>query len=342
MTRRAITLIETAATTTAVAALLCLLVPTLAGIRSDGRNKKCLSNLAQIATASAAFAATSDFLTPTHRLMGRIDGALGEVEWGGRSGRGDILSGQASDVTNSLWGTRFGRGPESRKLNDIIYGRTLPNFQVTPGADDRNWINDTNLNLDIFKCPADTGYTGLHYNSFKQSRLSSYDHYGNSYTTATNWVMRVPNPPDCRIRSASAFLHRTSEIPNPANTLVFMENAGKFAWRVNLGANGSCGGGGQPTGDPIVTGWHNRPWLFNAAFADGHVTTIEMNGHQQPQPQIGIYPNCDNDPDLCYLKFRCSTIRGPGWQLDTFPAPPLRSVIECGNPRGAIFTNFEG
>ncbi len=346
MTRRpAITILELSATTTAVAALLCTTVMSLSSVRNDGRNKKCLNNLARIANATASYSQDYEgYLVPVSSY-GNINRALGEVEWGGKSGLGDRLVGNDNDqVYGAMWGTRFGRGPATRGLNKYVYGRTLANFQNNPGPDNQNLRADTQLDLDIFQCPSDRGFTGIHYWSFRVSGLSSFDHYGNSYATPTLWVVRVPNPPDCRVRSAGVFLHRATQVPNPANTLMYMENAGRFAWRANYGQDDNCGGdaGGVATNITPVIGWHNRPWIFNAAFVDGHAAPIEMNGHYKPQPPIGIYEGCEREPLECYIKRRCATIRGPGWQLDTFPTEPVRSRLSCGDPQGALFLNISG
>lgn len=337
MKRHALTLLETAAMTAAVSALLLLLIPALANIRNDGRNKKCLNNLGRIATASAAYASSDpqERLTPAHPLMGHLPGALGEVEWGGRSGRGEVIVGQASDFTNSKWGTRFVRGPSTRKLNEFIYGRSFPNFVANPGADDVNWVNDANLNLDIFKCPADIGYTGLHYASFRNFGLSSFDHYGNSYAASTLWTGFAGG--NCRLLSNSAFLRSASNVPAPTQTILYMENNGRFAWRKNFGTQDGCQflSGDTPVESNMDTiGWHNRPWLFNAAFVDGHVATIEMRGHYNPQPNIGIYPDIGGQTGS-YENYRCITVRGPGWQMDTLPAPLIQTTIEC-NTGGVV------
>ncbi len=337
-TRRAFTILELSATTTAVAALVCASVVSLSSIRNDGRNKKCLKNLARIATASASFSTSDEQqrLTPAHPLIGIISGALGEVEWGGKSGRGDVIGGSSADFESSIWGTRLGRGPASRDLNKYIYGRALPNFTTNPGSNNGNWVADTNLDLDIFRCPADRGYTGLHYESFRNSRLSSYDHYGNSYAANALWILRMVS--SCRLLSNSPFLRSADRVPAPSQTILYIENNARFAWRPNFGQIGceASPGDTPPSAESAIIGWHNRPSLFNAAFADGHVATIEMKGHYQPQPNVGIYPDCTDSPDACYNFYRCATIRGPGWQLDTLPAAPIRSTIECGGGSASV------
>jgi len=139
--------------------------------------------------------------------------------------------------------------------------------------------------------------------------------------------------------SNSAFLKPISRIPNPANTVYFIENAGRFAWRKNYGANDCTSFGGSLGNDvdSIVKGWHGRPWMFQVSFVDGHANTVKMEGHQQPTPHLSGYPSCTaDDPQQCYSNWHCVILRGPGWQIDTLPAPPVQTVFPCGGSGGLV------
>lgn len=339
----AITITELTMSIATLTLITTIILTAFGDLRRSSKELKCIHNLGRIATASATHAAADplELLTPVHETIGNIDGALGEIEWGGRSGKGNILLGNASNIQNSQWGTRFGRGPSTRKLNDIIYRRSFPNYQQDNGDNNQNWINDANLDLNIYKCPADIGYTGLHYQSFKNSGLSSYDHYGNSYTVANLWTQPMFLDPGCRIESASVFLHGASEVTSPARTILYTENNGKFASLTNYGLSGNCGlyfGDVDFNSNTVLHGWHGRRGVFGTAFVDGHAAATTIRGHAQPQPNIGIYPSfptSQQEPNL-YEHFRCATIRGLSWQLDIFPAAPKASVLECSNPRGAV------
>jgi prepilin-type processing-associated H-X9-DG protein len=72
-----------------------------------------------------------------------------------------------------------------------------------------------------------------------------------------------------------------------------------------------------------IPGWHRRDFTFNVTFADGHASAVEMKGTIRPAPNLGLqnYPanGCGNMSN--WECWRCVTFRGPGWQLDTLPAP---------------------
>ncbi len=326
---RAMTLIELAATTASITALSGLLIPALTGARGQAKETHCLSNLARLAEASSIYATTdaNELAIPVHRLMGLTPGANGEYEWGGKAGIAEPLSG--TDPLSSKWGTQNGRGPASRLLNRVIYGNVFPDWIDHPGPDGADWLNDSRLELDVFRCPADYGYTGHHFQAWRDSGLTSYDHYGNSYVANAFWVGVAGG--NCTIMSNSSFLRPVSRIPTPAQTLLFLENAGRFAWRKNYGSDGcSSLGGGAPGGDveQSVRGWHGRMWMFQVAFVDGRAGAVRMEGHEHPQYTIGRYPDYNGNP-TDWFNWLCVIIRGADWRLDTLPAPPVKTGIEC-------------
>jgi prepilin-type processing-associated H-X9-DG protein len=139
------------------------------------------------------------------------------------------------------------------------------------------------------------------------------------------------------LRSNSAFLKPISRVPNPANTVYFAENCGRFAYRTNY-FEGSCSAScpdNSEDADKVIVGWHRRPWYFNTAFVDGHAATVKMEGHIHPQPRLSSYPGggccpADDGPEYenCYMCWRCVILRGPQWQLDTLPAAPVDTGVE--------------
>lgn len=324
---RAVTLTETIASCAALVAASALVIPTLGEARRQGKETVCIKNLGTIAQAGMIHAAgdPNELAVPIHPLAAIAGTTLrGEREWGGKSGIGDSATSQPFD---SVWGTAGGRGPATRALNHVIYGSGFPNYADHPGPEQVNWISDTQLNLDAFHCPGDCGYTGYHLSSFRDGKLTSYDHYGNSYTAVANWIGVAGAT--CRLSSNSSFYRPVSRIPAPAGTILFLENAGRFAWRINYGADG-CGSlvGCSSYDGQAVAGWHGRDFMFNVAFADAHVAATRIQGHQVPQPNIGRYPPSNGLPTSAAF-WHCVTIRGPHWQVDTLPAPPIQTAFPC-------------
>ena len=335
--RVAMTLSEVVTTVCSVSVLIALVLPSMSEVRRQGKEVVCLRNLSRLGAASAihANADPGEQPIPTHPLMGLVFGALGEYEWGGKAGMGEPQAGQ--EPTTSKWGTLEGRGPATRGLNRIIYGDVFPDYQDDRGPNELHWKRDMELELDVFRCPSDRGYAGHHYAHWRNSRLSSYDHYGTSYSASALWIRESGGP--CLIWSLSPHLRPASRVPNSATTVLFLENCGRFGYRANYGGpnDGGCSPHSGVLGndqEKVITGWHSRPWMFQVAYHDGHAGIVKMQGHQQPEPTLGRYPRW-NGQSTDHDFWRCVIIRGPGWQLDTLPAPPVRTNFGCAQS-GAV------
>ncbi len=350
--RGAFTLIELLVVITIIALLVALLVPSLKKARQQAKTLQCLANLKGIATAGITYsnADPNEQAIPVHAGFGNVEGADNAYGWGGKSGRGEPQ--QGTDPATSQWGTMYGRGPGSRPINPILFKGGFPDYSASPGPNNVNWFNDAALELPIFRCPSDRGYTGYHSPAWQQSRLSSYDHYGTSYsanalwfaTFGPQWIDELHDQSDCEAVSIGPLLRPISRVPNPANTVYYMENAGRFAWVFHLSERRFVYTGClSPREDPWrcndehIKGWHGRPFHFTTAFVDGHAGVAKMEGRQWPPPELRKYPLLTtNAIDARWLEGRrlyhqwaCATIRGPGWQLDCLPAAPVASGISC-------------
>lgn len=330
--RRALTPAEVAACLCAIGLLWLIIVPALAGVRRAGKSEQCLANLQQIGYANLIYNADdpADMALPVQRLMFRQDPNnptwIGAYEWGGKSGVGrtDWITGRPGDPLNSKYGTRAGFGPGTRPLNEYIYGRPFPDYTDDPGENNENWRADTELDLEAFHCPSDSGYTGIHFPQFRDEGHGSYDHFGTSYTANVFWTATTggSNP----VYSNSPYLHRMSDLLAPMTTIQFMENCGRFAWGA---AEDPCD---FLEGVPgTARGWHDEDWTFNASFLDGHADTIYIRGYRSHE--LGPM---EEGSDYSY--FRCIIVRGEGWQLDTLPVP--RVGLGVLGP-GAIRSAFE-
>jgi prepilin-type N-terminal cleavage/methylation domain-containing protein len=319
--RSGFTLIELLVVVSIIALLIAILLPSLKRAREQAKQAVCLAGLTGTGKASIVYAAddASEAAIPVHHRgiettqISRTDVMV--YCYGGKSGRG-----KGPDNNQFFWGTGFHKGPASRPLNKFLYKEGFPDYGPPSPPDLQKWKEDTQLDLGLFKCPSDTGYTGgFHRDPWKESKLSSYDHFGTSFAANAAWIVD-PNVPACGGGSCcwsnGPLLRPLSRIPNPSNTIYYQENNGRFSF---LADPVSCG---APE-EGIIKGWHGRDWMFDVTYADGHSANLKMKGMIVPAPALSSYPS--------YLPetWQCVINRGTGYQLDTLPSPPVRTEIPC-------------
>ncbi|MFH0983288.1 MAG: hypothetical protein V2A79_17350, partial [Planctomycetota bacterium] len=201
----AFTLVETAGTASVALFALVVVASASRGTRERDRLTECQANLRTIGQASLTYAADdpNEIMIPVPVWQVLYDEA-GAIEWGGKSGRGQ--SWNPGDPAMSIFGTAAYRGPAHRPLNFYLYKGGFvdyhpPGGEANPGPGNENYLRDTQLDLDIYRCPSDTGYAGggflhtasaradLNERAFRDEGLTAYDHYGTSYVANMRCVV---------------------------------------------------------------------------------------------------------------------------------------------------------
>ncbi len=337
--RTGFTLVELLAVLTLTGLLAAQIVPASRNARDDVRKTLCAQRLGEISRAALVYAAADpgengipiglgDALYPTINPS--------PYAYGGKSGQGTDTNPR---LVNSYWSGANFMNAFNRPLNHLLYKQPLPNLPLNA----RTWAPDARLKLDVYHCPADQSFPGMHHAGWRDRDLSSYNFYGTSYA-ANAFFAAFPGQP--QLFSNSLYALPLSDTPNPANTVFYWENAARFApWAPNPDDYDQSGcywnyGLFRRAGDEnmVAHGNHGQDWFFNTTFADGHVDYLEIQGYGRT---TGI------DDELIASGFcfpsgsgttcDCILIRGLGWQLDVFPTPPVDLPWKFGGSSSSEF-----
>ncbi len=346
-TRRAgFTLVEVVATCLVALLLATAVVPSLEAARQASQHATCLDRLRDIGAATAVYSANDaeEQALPVHPMFGAQDPAnpsfIGAYEWGGKSGIGrpGWYPGAGSGELRSKYGAQAGFGASTRPLNAYLYPHGFRDHN-TPAISRIGWDLDTRLDLPAFRCPADDGPPlGAHCPDWvANTTRSSYDHFGNSY--AAN-VFMISSADDGLQRTNSPYLRPVSRVPNPARTIHYEENIGRWAW-ASIRENDDClwiGEGVDPGPTKTIPGWHGKTWTFNHAYGDAHAErrAIYLEGTEDADGYARHYviEQVFEDEEL-QAWHRCIIIRGDGWQKDTLPDEPIYTGLQAPMGRGS-------
>ncbi len=312
------TLVELLVVVSIIAVLIAILLPSLKKARDSAKRVNCAATIRGIGLASLTYAAedTQENTIPIARgdALQRTT-RCSYYGYGGKGGRGEGGS------SKSIWGGRAFMGPSDRPLNRVIYKSGFAGPRIPGGPTSgrgANYDTETKADMAAFRCPADKGFAGMHQEAWRAERLSSYDHYGTSYSAVALFVYDTENP--TALSSNSVYARPVSRVPNPANTLMYLENAGRYAYRATNPDYPHPDKCQEPFDESYVArGWHGQPWHFNAAYADGHAAWIKIRGFSI----VGTGDSTNND---CWGKrCQCIMIRDTGWQMDTLPASVIKT-----------------
>lgn len=321
------TLIELLVVVAIIGLLLSILLPSLTSAREQAKRSRCLANLRGLGQASSGYASEDrrEHVIPIHISHVSSVAATGWTEhwwwrhasagaWGGRSAQ--VAYPLASGSTNVMLDPGPGEpmppgarpdiwGAKTRPLNKFIYGEL--------GTSDAR-------KLEMFHCPADTGFPGLDEVddinpsdlSNRSARIPFYDLIGNSYRifpVGMTWAA-LPGPANRGAFSTGAWGHRLSSLQNVGRLILYTEPMFYTLGRQNPD---------EAPGVRWTRGWHNRVTSDNCAYVDGSARTtlaIQVSNFEQSVLEDMRY----TDPYGQY-DYRWFLRRGASWQVDCFPTP---------------------
>ena len=321
--KSAFTLIELLVVVSIIALLISILLPSLRRAREQAKAAACIAHLKGVSTSSVVYSSedTQEQSIPVHAAL--VDPMTADnmkfwiptMAYGGKSGA------CRWDGNEWYWGTPMGRGPASRPMNDTIFKGGFTNYAGPPYGDYQQGDMlekakaDRALKLDQFRCPSDNGYTGYNWIQWRTSGLSSYDAFGTSFAANALWVTD-----GTEIGACASMLRSLSRVPNPANTIYYLEACGRRATWIEPTPS-DCGDGERYD---IIKGWHKRDFFFNVSFCDAHAENVKIQGFECPM--LSSYPGFTNLNEG-HLSYHCVIIRGNGWQMDTLPSPIIWTGI---------------
>ncbi len=333
---RAFTLVELLVVVSIIALLIAILLPSLKKARQSAKRIACNANIRGIAQAGLTYAADDQNELAIPIGFGDASYSQTRYSYYGFGGKGGLGRKPLALASDSIWGGAQFMGAPHRPLNSVLYKGQFKSF----GGYGESWAEDAQLELDIFKCAGDKGFTGMHYNGWKLSKgRSSYDFFGTAYA-ANPLFVGVPSEPP--LDSNAIYARPLSRVPNPTNTVLYWENAARWSFFADNSEEYDQSGcywpytlSGTPASEFIAHGHHGSDWHFNASFGDGHASWVKIKGHGLTT--IGRMP-----PACPGTTCQCILIRGLGWQLDTLPADLVDTNKERSGGDSQVVSSIGG
>ncbi|GJM25680.1 MAG: hypothetical protein DHS20C16_20950 [Phycisphaerae bacterium] len=307
---RGFTLVELLVVISIIALLVSILLPSLQKARDSAKRIKCSANVRGITQAGLTYAADDrlEFAIPINKADATQPESYRSVyAYGGKSG-----TGHTGLVNQSFFSGKRGQGSVHRPLNRVMYPKAT---FINPPPPFDFWDEDAKEDLPIYTCPGDKGFPGMHMQGWSDNKnTTSYDYFGTAYNA--NVYLIGQSGIGVTVASNSPYYRSLSQVPNAGNTILYMENAARYAqYAENSELNqDSSGGCHWPYAYAKFTakGYHKQNWRFNVAFCDGSARWIKIKGHGR----------VDYGPGTVEATNQCILVRGPDWQVDTMPSDP--------------------